>query len=153
MGLDATFGGESANSYVTVLEADNYFSDRLHSENWTDYPNKEQALITATNMLERYANWNYSSKTSIQALTWPDALTDSIPKQEKEATCELAYSILSEDRTLEGDLIGYSSLKIGSLSVVADKNSVKSPIPDHVWVILGFLANSPKSVFFERLRG
>jgi len=153
MALDATFGGSTANSYITIEEADAYFEDRLHSENWTDYTDKGQALVTATKMLERYVSWNAQPQTSIQALMWPDLFSNSIPVPVKEAVCELAFSLMSEDRFLESDLIGISSFTVGPISIEADKNDPKNPIPERIWAILGPLANRPNSACFERMRG
>jgi hypothetical protein len=52
--LDATVGGPSSNSYLTVAEADAYFDTRLFSTVWTSATTqqKEAALIQATRTID-----------------------------------------------------------------------------------------------------
>ena len=155
MTIDSTIGGENANSYVTESEADDYFENRLHSGLWADFEQKEQALITATKLLERYVCWNCVRKNLTQSLTFPAynaydnqgrLISNSvIPVQVKEATFELAYSILEEDRTLENDLAGISNIKVGSLSISAVSSDRKDVIPPTVYQILRSLGTSQKS--------
>jgi hypothetical protein len=54
MVLDATPGGVSANSYVTVQEADAYFALKLGAQAWADLSlgSKQQALCHATIQIE-----------------------------------------------------------------------------------------------------
>ena len=157
MALDATLGGENSNSYVTVQEADDYFDNRLHSDLWIDdVAIKEKALITATRMLERYVDWLVLPFSDDQALTWPDSITEEIIDEVKEATFELAYNIIPEDRTAESDLKGFKSLKVGSLSIAPDKEDRKgqSLIPDYIFQIVknyGTLVGA--SAFVELQRG
>ena len=153
MAFDSTAGGTAANSYVSLQEADDYFEFRLHSDSWEDYANQEQALVTATKMLEWYVVWATFSKTITQALTYPDYASADIPIEVKNATCEMAYFILNEDRSMESDLIGLSSLKVGPLSITTDKADRKNPIPDVVWMILkplGVYANTYAGVELNR---
>jgi hypothetical protein len=56
--LDATVGGESANAYDTVENADLYFGALLHGTVWTaelDADKKKRALISATARIEEEA--------------------------------------------------------------------------------------------------
>ena len=73
MALDATPGSPNATSYVTIVEGDQYFRDRLHAEQWfaLDYTKKASALITATSMLDWYMKWEGSRSTTTQSLDWP----------------------------------------------------------------------------------
>lgn len=155
MAFDVTIGGANSNSYVTESEADDYFENRLHSDLWADFQQKEQALITATKLLERYIVWNCTRKSLSQALMFPafnaydrhgNLISNSIiPVQVKEATYELAYSILEEDRTLENDLSGISSIKVGSLAISAASTDRKDVIPPVVYQILQNIGSSQKS--------
>ena len=56
MPIDATVGGIASNSYVSLEDANTYFSTRLHAETWTSASDadKEAALITATNIIDWY---------------------------------------------------------------------------------------------------
>jgi hypothetical protein len=82
MALDATAGGESANSYVTVAEADAYFAMRLNSATFDDSDVKEEALMNACLLLEQFdyigipvtdtpEEDGYMSAPPFQALKWP----------------------------------------------------------------------------------
>jgi hypothetical protein len=54
MAIDATPGGESSNSYVTLQEAEAYFADRLRVDAWSgaSSADKEKALLTACRHVE-----------------------------------------------------------------------------------------------------
>lgn len=90
--LDATVGGISANSYLTVAEADAYFETRLHATAWEDTEEKDRALMMATRVLNMMAQplkylvtgkttsesffktrrqWTGSPATTTQKLAWP----------------------------------------------------------------------------------
>lgn len=70
--LITTIGGTTANSYVSVTEADSYFDDRLNSESWSTAvaDDKTRALITAAARLDD-ENWRGDRNTTTQALAWP----------------------------------------------------------------------------------
>lgn len=71
--LDATVGGASANSYVTVDEATAWLRTRLYTETWdlTDATSQAQALMWATALLDAQVVWWGSPTTLTQALAWP----------------------------------------------------------------------------------
>jgi hypothetical protein len=110
--LVETVGSASANSFVSVAEADAYLEARLNSSAWTGAEPKKQALIEATRDLcnETYQGYRASAT---QALAWPrsdapnpDGETDSvyfettvIPQRVKDATCELALEFLRAGTT------------------------------------------------------
>lgn len=138
MTIDATVGGPNSNSYITVEEADDYFSTSYVRPTWsaTDVSNKEVVLIESTRLLDTLVKWNGYLKSDSQALKWPrtyvpstDPLYNSfesdlysyvsdsiIPKDVKNAVCELAYSLLSNNgfQSSENDL---SKVKIGPIAV------------------------------------
>jgi hypothetical protein len=132
MALDSTISGETSNSYISVDDAQTYFDDRLNNDNWYNAPaeKQEQSLILATAHLERF-DYLGTRVSSTQALKWPrygvekpdsghyysylDAT--AIPKQVKDATCEMALSLLGSkamDQPLSGAM---SSLRIGPVSI------------------------------------
>ena len=53
--LDATVGGASSNSYVSVATADTYFDERVGASAWTaeTTDEKERALIQGTRRLDQ----------------------------------------------------------------------------------------------------
>jgi len=82
MALDATAGGENANSYATVAEADAYFAMRLNSTTFDDSEVKEEALLNACLILEQFDyigipvtdtpnEDGYNAAPPYQALKWP----------------------------------------------------------------------------------
>jgi len=169
MALDATPGGPNANSYCTIIEADQYFNNRIHSDDWTglDYQNKSAALITATSMLDWYMQWEGSRTTTTQNLDWPrigvtgeddvELPDDEIPKAIKVATIELALSISASDRTLDWNMQGMSKMKVGDLEMVASYDQSDNPkpsvIPEKIYAILRelILEKGPNTVQVVRL--
>lgn len=113
-----TLGSSSANSYVTVAEADDYFATRWTTEAWEDLDDsdKERALMAATRQLDRETFLGYPA-TSTQRLKWPrldvrkvdsadaygygatEYLATELPQQLKDAACELAYALISATNT------------------------------------------------------
>jgi hypothetical protein len=110
MALDATVGGVSANSYITVADADAYFTGRGSPSAWTSLTTaqKEGALIYATEWLDSNYSWYSTICTTTQALGFPrNSGFDSegrtimgcgvIPTKIKNATCEMALQHINEN--------------------------------------------------------
>jgi len=104
--IDATVGGASSNSYVTLEEANTYLAERLHADAWASASDsdKEKALLTACRHLERLRYWDGNRPAFTdprQRLTFPrtqDTDADGafiIPQPVKEAQCEEALSLLA----------------------------------------------------------
>ena len=158
MPLLATPGASNANSYLTEAEAETYFDNRLHAAAWSNVGDAEQALVTATQMLDWYMQWKGVKATSEQALEWPrtgvydtsGTLIEStvIPSRIKQATCELALFSVSADRLADQDTDGYSMMKVGPLTLQSDaseaRSSKRKPIPKHIRQMLSnFIINPP----------
>jgi len=130
--LDATVGGASANTYITLTAAETYFESRLDITAWdaaTD-DNKNRALATATRLLDSMYVWANFAVDSTQRLHWPrvfmlDAkrrdtiLSTVIPEELGFATAELANTLLVSDRTLDSDIEtqGLTKLVAGSVEL------------------------------------
>lgn len=153
MALDATVGSISANSYVTVLEATEYFANRAHvADSWTvlAVEDQESFLITNTLLLDWYVKFKGYKTSESQALKWPrsgvvrpsgaSVASDIIPSEIKQAVYELTFFSLSVDRVAESDLAGLSQVQAGSLMIKTETPSflstAKEAIPDHVWKIV-----------------
>ena len=96
------------NSYISVADADTYFSDRNNST-WSagSNANKEKALIEATQYIDGAFSFIGTQKLG-NVLAWPrhDVIinkgnfkgviydADTIPPQVKDACCELALQAL-----------------------------------------------------------
>lgn len=112
--LEATSGHASANSFVTMTEAEAYFDARLTADRWnaTTESDKIRALIEATREISALP-YQGSRSTSTQALSWPreyapdpdvslSDLTDDypyypdteVPQRVKDAQCEYALAFL-----------------------------------------------------------
>lgn len=145
--FDATAGGSSANSYVSVAMADDWMTKRLHAADWTAATNaeKESALMWATRLLERYS-WKGEPTTSgvspAQALRWPRSYVldldgneldgTTIPDFLQEATTELAFSLIQDDRTEDPDGIGFKRLKVGPIELEPDTVRSANTLPKTV---------------------
>lgn len=113
--IDATVGGASANSFVTLAECTTYLSGRLNTTLWdaavTDSQNR--ALVEAARELN-VLNYDARRATSTQVLEWPrffaknpDAAyfqvwyftSTEIPQRMKDAQCELAMEFIKAGTT------------------------------------------------------
>lgn len=63
---------KNVNSYVTVVEAEAYLSERIDAQAWIDAPEKRrsEALITATSILDGQV-WSGTVVVSTQLLAFP----------------------------------------------------------------------------------
>jgi hypothetical protein len=131
MAINATPGSPTANSYMTVAEADTYFASGLTNTSvWDESSLQEEALIQAAFLLDQYDYVGITSDEYLgtaeptQALKWPRVLNDEgdlirnygvavIPPPIKYAQAELALALLAAS---EGDAVAegtMESLKIG----------------------------------------
>jgi hypothetical protein len=165
--IDATAGGANANSYVTNAACDTYHESHPYSSAWDDASADEQnrALVTATRNLDLWFEWFGQVTTLTQRLLWPrrgvlkpgisDGQVsavgpndwdepfgvlldqDEIPQVIKDATCELARSLLVSDRTADSDVEaqGIESLRAGPVSIAFKGSVTAKPIPDAVMVM------------------
>jgi hypothetical protein len=106
-------------SYVSLAEANEYFSNRLHADAWAEASDadKEKALQQATKAIDRQRLNGHKTNPS-QPLAFPRYPDTEIPEVVKEACCEEALAILergnSQRRKLQQE--GVQSFSIGNLS-------------------------------------
>jgi hypothetical protein len=142
MSLNATVGGASANSFLTVDEATAYFANRLYASAWTgNAALQAAALITATQRLnqEEYCG---SYVTLTQALKWPRVSTwdpdgrpyafDAIPQALRDATCELALELLKNDLLAEVETKNLVALKAGPVELQFKEVQRSGRLPEQV---------------------
>lgn len=148
---------KGVNSYVTLLEAEDFFSNRLDVAAWTDAtdPTKEQALVTATSILDTL-HWVGMALSESQVLCFPrwgtyhdpllgysTYLPPTVPEKILIATFELAYHLLNNDGLLD-DTGTVTDLSIGSISLNIKTNP--SVIPASVKrYIKPYLRNSTRT--------
>ena len=124
--IDATLGGSSSNSYVTLAESDTYFESRLYVSVWTDATDdlKNRALVMATRRVD-YEKFYGDRATPTQSLALPRInldyldgidMNNTIPYQIKHATMELALYMLATDMSKVGINDGaVKKVKVGSI--------------------------------------
>lgn len=139
--LTTTIGSASANSYLSVTNADDYFAARPFSTAWEGSDDEKAIFLKEACQLMQDFWWLGSRVNDTQALAWPRCNvwqpdkceqfdTDEIPQQVKDAQCEIALAIKLGGA--DGALVtgvattgGIRSFKLGDLSVT--KESVASP--------------------------
>lgn len=141
--IDATVGGASANSYVTLAEANTYMEGRLNASSWeTDATddNKNRALVEAANELTML-NWLGERTDSTQALSWPRQWAydpdspiqdyyDStvVPQRVKDAQMELAFQAIKAGTTDIFTMDSTKGVKRKKIDVIeTEYDSVRRP--------------------------
>ena len=110
--LDATLGGSSSNSYVTLAEADLIASNLPFAAEWAALTDDEKTngLIVSTRWLETL-NYNGDRCTTTQRLKWPRkgaecdgqvSVCTEIPYAIKEAEVILAYQYVLDPKSFPG---------------------------------------------------
>ena len=151
---------KGTNSLVSIAESDEYFENRLNSENWfTNDSAVEQALVTATGILDDMDWGGTATPTASYPLSWPRDITyydnksgyfidieddrsttseGTIPGDIKKATFELAFHLLNNMKTQESNASGENKVKdltVGAVRLIFDLNSgVKNfkELPDSI---------------------
>lgn len=127
------------NSYVTVIEADAYFSDRLDVSAWVsaDATQKAQALVTATMLLDDQI-WVGTAVSESQPLAFPrngeyfdprlgtTQYMDVVPARILRATMEEAYHLLNNDGVLD-DTGSVATMNVAGISLSTIKAANKIP--------------------------
>lgn len=141
--IDTSPGADTANSYCTRAEADDYHDTHLYADTWraTEAWKKDAALIWASRLLDEQVAWQGTKVSASQSLRWPrsgvsDAdgyafSSDAIPAWLANATAELARYLLTEDRTEERSY-GLKSVKADVVEVEFDSADEKPVIPTSV---------------------
>ena len=153
MALDATPGGENANSYVTETEAEDYFEMRSAAGlEWAKIADPESLLVTASQFLDTYILFKGQKTSATQAMEWPrtgvtyrdgtPVPDDIIPRQVKVAVMECAfYFNQNGDPYAASEFAGIREVKAGSLTMKVDSNYSSgdrpvSPVPAFVYKFL-----------------
>lgn len=152
--LDATPGGVAANTYCTRSEADAFFEGHFYASAWTALipGQKDVLLVQATRLLDEQVQWHGIKSVSTQALRWPrlgvpdtDAgfyaldgyggytiSSTVIPQWLKNATAEMARELAIADRSVEPDMLEFTQMSVGTLSLTKDSSKQKDVIPPSV---------------------
>jgi hypothetical protein len=150
--IDATLQGASANSYVTLAEADAYFETVPDSSTWTDKTDdqKNRSLISATRWIDALSFYG-DRCTETQALKWPreDYKVDGIklvctliPQQVKVATYELARAFANDTDSITGTngTSGlYDEVELGELKVKYKDSSTTPGLINNIFDVYPWL--------------
>jgi hypothetical protein len=160
-----------ANSYITTAEGDAYHEAHLYPAAWVSASTdqKNRAVVMATRLLDAMFEWSGTKATEAQALQWPmSGMFDPagypieahvIPRQLKDATAELARTLLAGDRTADNaaEAQGLKSLKAGPVELTFAEQITPKVISDAVyhllpraWGRLRSRVNSGTTVMLER---
>lgn len=152
MAINSIPGDPSANSYISIAEADDYFYGVLNSSAWPKYDGyidneetllkKEASLRESTRVLDSLFRWYGSVSSSNQALRWPRTGTidsdgrsipnDIIPKQIKDGTCELALFLL-QGGGLTVSESNLTRLKVGPIGLdFSEDVGTTVGVPDYI---------------------
>jgi hypothetical protein len=150
--IDATLGGTSANSYVTLAAANTYFETVPDSSTWIDKTDdqKNRSLISATRWIDALTFYG-DRCTETQALKWPrdeykvdgiDLSCTLIPEGIKVATYELARAFANDTDAITGTsgTTGiYDEVELGELRVKYNKTSQTSGVINNVFDVYPWL--------------
>jgi hypothetical protein len=143
-------GLANATSYVSIAEADDYYViDPNFSATWANLTLevKQYLLAWATRILDQKSIWKgVLSVPDTQALRWPrtyvydrdDRLIapDSIPKQLKEATFELAKWLRANDPTEGQDVDYLKAMRVDVIEFEWQDNAAQQSVPSIINAIL-----------------
>lgn len=130
----------NTNSYVTIADADAYFTTRIDADEWISAADelKEQALVTATQLIDDRP-WVGAAVSSSQALAWPrkDVIyydpkmgqqitiaDNEVPSQVKLAVYEQALHLLQNEDLIAQKTQTFESISVGSISLSDSNNDV-----------------------------
>ena len=155
------------NSFVDMNDADDYFETRINADVWFDTATTghEQALVTASGILDSMVWEGTCTPTDSYPLSWPrdieyfdpksgsdieleddrDEDTETpgtIPEDIKKATYELALHLLKNAETVEDSENGaypVKDLTIGSLRLTMKSDNPQSNIVDIPTIVYTYI--------------
>ena len=150
--IDATLGGASANSYVTLADADAYFETVPDSTDWVSKSTdqKNRALISATRWIDVLSFYGKRCSET-QALKWPrkeyevdgiELACTLIPFGIEVATYELARAFANDTDAITGSTgtTGlYDEVKLGDLQVKYKNSSMTPGVINNVFDVYPWL--------------
>lgn len=148
-------GLSNATSYVSVAEADDYYTiDANFSAAWgaLNSTQKEYRLAWAARILDQKVDWAGEKHVEDSGLRWPrDCVVDRdgieidddvVPRQVKEATLEFAKYLQENDPTVGADVDWIDFMKIDVLELRFQKGTSQNAFPsiiNQILAPLGFM--------------
>ena len=150
--INATIKSETANSYVTLSEANSYFETVPDSSTWTNKTDdqKNRALISATREIDNLVFYGDRCDED-QALKFPrtnyqvdrvELSCSTIPLNIKYAQYELARALANDTDAITGNTgtAGVpSEVKIGDLEVKYNKSSQSTGTVNNIFDVYPWL--------------
>lgn len=148
-------GLPTANSYLSVLEADDILSVMASVSAWDAQvlETKEALLMWATRLLDQRVTWAGRKFHPTGGLAWPRIFAkdregfpiddDVVPKQVKVATAVMANHLLTSaaDPEAADGAINLTSLKVDVIQLQFDTDILKQKYPSEIRYILQGLGN------------
>ena len=148
----ATLSSASANSYVTLAEANTYFETVPESSTWDDKTDdqKNRSLISSTRWIDSLNFYGDRCDTS-QALSWPrnnyhvdrvELTCSAIPADIKYAVYELARALVNDTNSITGntgDTGLFEEVKLGELEVKYNTSSQATGTVNNVFDVYPWL--------------
>ena len=111
------------NSYVTIDEADKYFSEKLNADFWAelDQTQKEKSLVTSSKQIDLQPFLGRKADPE-QQMSFPRIIRGKkydVLYRIKAAVCEQAYSYLTDDFEKSSNV---KSVSLGSASITFSDN-------------------------------
>lgn len=163
MSLTTTPKSASADSYVSVADADTYLTTyRRYATEWDDADTaaREAVLRWSTNLLDLHVDWFGYPTTQTQALRFPrvglvdrdgrNIDQDTIPTLLERATAELALALLQRNRTEEPAALGrgIERLKVDVIEIKIKASARIELIPADILAmvsVFGRMADSSRA--------
>ena len=150
--INATLSSTTANSYVTLAEANSYFETVPESSTWDDKTDdqKNRSLISATRWIDSL-NFYGDRCNNDQALKWPrnnyhvdnvELTCSAIPADIKYATYELARALANDTDAITGntgDTGLYEQVKLGEMEVKYNTRSQATGTVNNVFDVYPWL--------------
>ena len=150
--INATLSSASANSYVTLAEANTYFETVPDSSTWDDKTDdqKNRSLISSTRWIDSLNFYGDRCDTG-QALSWPrnnyhvdrvELTCSAIPADIKYAAYELARALVNDTDSITGntgDKGLYEEVKLGELEVKYNTSSQATGTVNNVFDVYPWL--------------
>lgn len=142
-------GLTNSTSYVSTDYAEEYFEPTPAKDVWAALSDdkKEYLLAWATRFLDQKADWKGTIYSETQALRWPrtGAYTKDrvsiggtvIPRQLKDATCEVAKYLIENDPTAGATVDQFKKLVVDVIEIEFQDQSTQSNFPTIINAILG----------------
>lgn len=142
-------GLSAANSYVSVADADDYFTPDLNfATAWAALTTqqKQHSLAWASRLLDQKTDWRGVRVDEDSGLRWPRSYVQDrddqlvadnvVPRPVKDATCELAKYLQENDLTTGADVDNIRKVVVDVIEIEFQEGTSQTGIPTILNAIL-----------------